>query len=90
MESFGLKSHWRGPFVAILSTPTAVKVAEIAPCIHHSQVKPASIEWECIPYLASSSEMPTPFLSRTLQNLQLPSTALQSLWKLINLVVAEA
>jgi hypothetical protein len=31
-----LKPHWRGPFVDILSTPTAVKVAEIAPWIHYS------------------------------------------------------
>jgi hypothetical protein len=31
-----LKPHWRGCFVVILSTPTTVKVAEIAPWIHHS------------------------------------------------------
>jgi hypothetical protein len=31
-----LKPHWRGPFVVILSTPTTLKVAEIAPWIHHS------------------------------------------------------
>jgi hypothetical protein len=29
------------------------KVAEIAPWIHHSRVKPASLEWECIPDPAS-------------------------------------
>jgi hypothetical protein len=45
-----LKPHQRGPFVVILSTPTTVKVAEIAPWIHHSQVKPASLEWECVPH----------------------------------------
>jgi hypothetical protein len=30
-----LKSHWRGPFVVVLSIPTTVKV-EIIPWIHHS------------------------------------------------------
>jgi hypothetical protein len=45
-----LKPRWRGPFVVILSnTPTAVKIVVIAPWIHHSQVKPASLQWECIP-----------------------------------------
>jgi hypothetical protein len=32
-----------------LSTPTAVKVTKVAPWVHHSQVKLASLEWECIP-----------------------------------------
>jgi hypothetical protein len=31
----------------------SVKVTEIAPWIHHSWVKPASLEWECIPDPAS-------------------------------------
>jgi hypothetical protein len=48
-----LKPNWRGPFVVILSTPTTIKVAEFAPWIHHSQVKPASLKWECIPDPAS-------------------------------------
>jgi hypothetical protein len=47
-----LTPHWRGSFVVILSTPTAVKVAEIVPWIHHSQVKPISFQWECIPDLS--------------------------------------
>jgi hypothetical protein len=34
--------------IVILSTPTAIKVAEITSWIHESQVKPASLEWECI------------------------------------------
>jgi hypothetical protein len=40
-----LKSHWRGPFVIGLSIVT-VKVAEIIAWIHHSQIKPASLEWK--------------------------------------------
>jgi hypothetical protein len=39
-----LKLHWRGPFVVIFCTPTAVKVAEIVPWIHYSLVKPASLK----------------------------------------------
>jgi hypothetical protein len=44
-----LKPHWRDTLVVVLSIPPAVKVAEIAPWIHHSQVKPVSLKWECIP-----------------------------------------
>jgi hypothetical protein len=51
------KSHWRSPFVVILSTPTAVKVAEIVPWIHHSWVNPASLKWECIPDPASQCKI---------------------------------
>jgi hypothetical protein len=47
MEFSTIKPHWREPFV-VLSTPTAFKVAEIIPWIH-PRVKPASLEWECIP-----------------------------------------
>jgi hypothetical protein len=36
-----------------LSIPSSVKVAEIVSWIHHSRVKPASLEWECIPDPAS-------------------------------------
>jgi hypothetical protein len=43
-----MSTHWRGSFVVVLSIPTTVKVAEIAPWIHHSLVKPASLEWEFI------------------------------------------
>jgi hypothetical protein len=52
-----LKPHQRGPFFAILTTPIAVKVAEIAPCIHYSQVNPVSLEWECIPNPAPPSKI---------------------------------
>jgi hypothetical protein len=41
-----------GPFVVVLSIPTTVKVTEIAPWIHHSRVKPASVKWS-VPNLAS-------------------------------------
>jgi hypothetical protein len=64
-----LKPHWRGPFVVVLSTPTAVKVAEIIPWIHHSQVKSGSLSGSASliqPYhersLSSTSE---PFPGRT-------------------------
>jgi hypothetical protein len=60
-ECSTVKSHWRGYFV-VLSTPTTVKVAEIIPWIHHSPVKPASIEWYCIPDPASPYKI-------TLQNI---------------------
>jgi hypothetical protein len=57
-----LKPYWRGPFVVILPTPTAVKVSEIAPWIHYSRVKPSSLKWECIPNPASPYKI-------TLQNI---------------------
>jgi hypothetical protein len=38
-----VKPHWKGPFVVILSTPTTVKVVEIAPWIHHNWVKPVGV-----------------------------------------------
>lgn len=41
-----LKALWRDLFTVILSTPTAVKVAEVVPWIHHSRVKAASQGWE--------------------------------------------
>ena len=43
------KTPLEGPFTVILSTLTTVKVAEMGPWIHHSRVKPASRNWECVP-----------------------------------------
>ena len=33
--------HWKGPYTVALSSPTAVKVAVVAPRIHHTRVKRA-------------------------------------------------
>jgi hypothetical protein len=41
-----LQPQWRGPCSMILTTPTAIKVAEITPWIYHTQVKKASPEWK--------------------------------------------
>jgi hypothetical protein len=53
-----LKLHWRGPFVVILFIPTAVKVAEIAPWIHHSQ------GWSQ-PLLSGSASLSQPHRTRS-------------------------
>ena len=52
-----LKLLWRGPFTVILSTPTIVKVAKVGPWIHHSRVKTASQNWECIPDLTTPCKL---------------------------------
>ena len=36
-----LAPHWKGPYTVALSSPTAVKVAVVAPRIHHTRVKRA-------------------------------------------------
>jgi hypothetical protein len=47
-----LRLCWPSIFMSS-SSPATVKVAEIPPCIHYSQVNPASLKEECIPDLAS-------------------------------------
>jgi hypothetical protein len=52
MEGPTAKTSSERPFCYFVY-PSAVKVAETVPCIYHSQVKPASLEWESIPDPAS-------------------------------------
>jgi hypothetical protein len=46
MEYSTAEAPLEGPFCHVLSTPNAVKVAEIIPWIPHTQVKIASLDWE--------------------------------------------
>ncbi|XP_053747800.1 uncharacterized protein LOC128773859, partial [Panthera pardus] len=36
-----LEPHWKGPYIVVLTTPTALKVDGIATWVHHTHVRPA-------------------------------------------------
>ena len=46
-----LAPHWKGPYIVVLISPTAVKVAGVTPWIHHMRLKrachadPEDAEW---------------------------------------------
>ena len=46
-----LAPHWKGPYIIVLTTPVAVKVAGVTPWIHHMRMKrtyhadPENAEW---------------------------------------------
>jgi hypothetical protein len=40
-QSKTLQPRWKGPYVVLLTTPTALKVDGIAPWVHHSHVRRA-------------------------------------------------
>nr|XP_060610688.1 LOW QUALITY PROTEIN: uncharacterized protein LOC132761625 [Anolis sagrei ordinatus] len=44
-----LQPKWKGPYVVILTSPSAVKVAEIKPWLHWTRIKKAAPSWHAIP-----------------------------------------
>eukprot|EP00071_Canis_lupus_P046274 XP_022279831.1 uncharacterized protein LOC106559347 isoform X3 [Canis lupus familiaris] len=36
-----LQPHWKGPYIVILTTPTALKVDGVTPWVHYTHIRPA-------------------------------------------------
>jgi hypothetical protein len=37
-----LEPRWKGPYIILLTIPTAIKVDEITTCVYYTQARPAS------------------------------------------------
>ena len=61
-----LKPQWTGPYAVILTTPTALKVTDITPWVHHSRVKRTNPEE---PQTWKSDPSSTNLLQATFQRL---------------------
>ena len=46
--SVPLQEHWRGPFQILLTTFTAIKIAESDAWIHYTQMKKAPTPWKIV------------------------------------------